>query len=116
MATELGKAYVQIMPSAKGIQGSITKQLAPEASSAGTSAGSLIGSKLVGVLGGVIAAAKIGQMITDGIKASLMREPHYNNQLVVLRHYSKTALIRLKNTLMKHIKQQVYLQMLIWKT
>ena len=71
MATELGQAYVQIMPSAKGIQGSITKQLAPEATSAGESAGSLIGGKLVGVLGGVIAAAKIGQMITDGIKASL---------------------------------------------
>lgn len=70
MATELGQAYVQIMPSAKGIQGSITKQLSPEASSAGTSAGSLIGGKLVGVLGGIIAAAKIGQMITDGIKAS----------------------------------------------
>lgn len=70
MATELGQAYVQIMPSAKGIQGSITKQLAPEASSAGTSAGSLIGGKLVGVLGGIIAAAKIGQMITDGITAS----------------------------------------------
>lgn len=71
MATELGQAYVQIMPSAKGIQGSITKQLSPEATSAGTSAGSLLGSKLVGALGGIIAAAKIGQMITDGIKASL---------------------------------------------
>ncbi|HFU3964000.1 TPA: PblA [Streptococcus suis] len=70
MATELGQAYVQIMPSAKGIQGSITKQLSPEASSAGTSAGGLLGGKLVGALGGIIAAAKIGQMITDGIKAS----------------------------------------------
>lgn len=71
MATELGQAYVQIMPSAKGIQGSITKQLAPEATSAGTSAGGLLGGNLVGALAGVIAAAKIGQTITDGIKASL---------------------------------------------
>jgi hypothetical protein len=70
MATELGQAYVQIMPSAKGIQGSITEQLSPEATSAGTSAGSLIGGKMVGALAGIIAAAKIGQMITDGIKAS----------------------------------------------
>ena len=70
MATELGQAYVQIMPSAKGIQGSITKQLSPEASSAGTSAGSLLGGNLVGALAGIVAAAKIGQMITDGIKAS----------------------------------------------
>ena len=46
MATELGQAYVQIMPSAKGIQGSISKQLAPEATSAGTSAGGLLGSAM----------------------------------------------------------------------
>lgn len=71
MATELGQAYVQIMPSAKGIQGSITKQLSPEASSAGTSAGGLLGGNLVGAMAGIIAAAKIGQTITDGIKASL---------------------------------------------
>lgn len=71
MATELGQAYVQIMPSAKGIQGSITKQLSPEASSAGTSAGTLLGGNLVGALAGIVAAAKIGQMITGGIKASL---------------------------------------------
>ena len=70
MATELGQAYVQIMPSAKGIQGSITKQLSPEATSAGTSAGTLLGGNLVGAMAGIIAAAKIGQMITDGIKAS----------------------------------------------
>ena len=71
MATELGQAYVQIMPSAKGIQGSISGVLNGEATSAGESAGTLIGGRLVGVLGGIIAAAKIGQMITDGIKASL---------------------------------------------
>ncbi|AJD83091.1 hypothetical protein [Streptococcus phage Str-PAP-1] len=71
MATELGQAYVQIMPSAKGIQGSISKQLAPEASSAGNSVGSLIGGKLVGAISSIIAAAKIGEMIVGGIKASL---------------------------------------------
>ena len=71
MATELGQAYVQIMPSAKGIQGSISKQLAPEASSAGTSAGSLIGGKLVGAMAGIIAAAGIGKMVGDAIKSSI---------------------------------------------
>ena len=39
MAIELGKAYVQIMPSAKGISGSIQKAISPEALSAGKSAG-----------------------------------------------------------------------------
>lgn len=71
MATELGQAYVQIMPSAKGISGSITKQLSGEADAAGTSTGNLIGGKLVGAIGGVIAAAKIGEMVTKGISASL---------------------------------------------
>lgn len=71
MATELGKAYVQIMPSAKGISGSISQQLAPEATRAGGMAGNLLGSGLVKTLAGVIAAAKIGEMIVGGIKASL---------------------------------------------
>jgi len=39
MATELGKAYVQIIPSAKGISGSIQKTLSPEATKAGKKAG-----------------------------------------------------------------------------
>ena len=71
MATELGQAFVQIMPSAKGISGSITKQLSGEADAAGTSAGNLIGGKLVTAIGGIIAAAKIGELITKGISASL---------------------------------------------
>ncbi|MDO5016535.1 MAG: tape measure protein [Eubacteriales bacterium] len=41
MATELGKAYVQIIPSAKGISDSITDLLAPESEKAGEKAGSL---------------------------------------------------------------------------
>lgn len=46
MATELGQAYIQIMPSAKGISGSIQKQFDPEAESAGKSAGSKLGAGL----------------------------------------------------------------------
>ncbi|KLL40526.1 PblA [Streptococcus agalactiae] len=71
MATNLGQAYVQIMPSAKGISGSISNALSPEASSAGSSAGGLIGGKLIGVLGSVIAASKIGEMITKAISSSI---------------------------------------------
>ncbi|MGX7232611.1 phage tail protein [Enterococcus italicus] len=71
MATQLGQAYVQIMPSARGIQGSIQNQLNGEASAAGDSAGSLLGGNLVAKLAGIIAAAKIGQLITQGISASI---------------------------------------------
>src|SRR5699024_3872867 len=66
MATDLGKAYVQIMPSAKGIKGSIQKTLDPEASSAGKSAELKIGT----LIKGAIAAAGIGtelkKAITEG--------------------------------------------------
>lgn len=63
MATELGKAYVQIVPSAQGISGSISNVLAGEATSAGKSAGLNIASAIKGV----VAAAGIG----TAIKASL---------------------------------------------
>lgn len=61
MATELGQAYVQIIPSAKGISGAIKNQLDPEASSAGISAGNTLGGKFVSVMKGVIATAAIGK-------------------------------------------------------
>lgn len=64
---ELAKAYVQIVPSAEGIQGSISRIMGGEASSAGESAGTLLGTKLVGTLKKVIAAAGIGKMISDSL-------------------------------------------------
>lgn len=64
---ELAKAYVQIVPSAEGIQGSISRVMGGEAASAGESAGTLLGTKLVGTLKKVIAAAGIGKMISDSL-------------------------------------------------
>lgn len=63
MATELGQAYVQIMPSAKGIRGSIQQAIGGEAASAGESAGSTIGSKIKGAL----IAAGIGVALKNTI-------------------------------------------------
>ena len=67
MATELGKAYVQIIPSAKGISGMIQKEMGGEVASAGTSAGQSLGSKMMGAVSGVIAAAGIGKAIGASI-------------------------------------------------
>lgn len=69
MATQIGQAYVQIMPSARGIKDSISKQLNPEASSAGNSAGKLIGSKIK--LAAIAAVAGLGVLLTKTISASL---------------------------------------------
>jgi len=63
LATELGKAYVQIIPSAKGISGMIQKEMGGEVASAGVSAGESLGSKMVGALKAVVVAAGIGKAI-----------------------------------------------------
>ena len=69
MATELGKAYVQIVPSAEGIKGSITKVLGGESAEAGTKSGESIGTSLVGKLKGIIAAAGIGAAVKTALDA-----------------------------------------------
>lgn len=51
MAAELGQAYVQIIPSAQGISGSISSVLEPEATSAGKKAG-------INIAGGIGSALK----------------------------------------------------------
>ena len=71
--TELGKAWVQIVPSAEGISGSIQKILDPEADSAGQAAG----GKLVGSLKRVIAAAGIGAAFKKSIEAGANLEQSF---------------------------------------
>lgn len=65
MASELAKAYVQIVPSAKGIKGSISNVLGGESQSAGKSAGTSIASSIKTA----IAAAGIGKVISDALSA-----------------------------------------------
>lgn len=65
--TTLGTAYVQIVPSAKGIKGSISDALGGEAEAAGTDAGSKIGS----FAKKAIAAAAIGTAVVAGIKVAM---------------------------------------------
>ena len=65
MATELGKAYVQIVPSAKGISGSIAKELGPEADAAGKDAGQKTGNSFASTFKKILIAAGIGKVIKD---------------------------------------------------
>lgn len=66
MATELGKAYVQIMPSAKGISGSIQDVINPEATAAGKSAGRNIATSISSALGSA------GKTLTKSITVPAM--------------------------------------------
>lgn len=62
---ELGKAYVQIVPSAKGISGAISSELGGESASAGKTAGMNIASAIKGA----IAAAGIGTAVKSALEA-----------------------------------------------
>ena len=65
MAAELGKAYVQIIPSAKGISGAISSELGAETKSAGQTAG----LNIAGAIKTAIAAAGIGTAIKSALEA-----------------------------------------------
>lgn len=61
--TDLGKAYVQIIPSAEGITGKIQNILDPE----GESAGSNFGKKIVGFAKKALVAGAIGKVVKDSL-------------------------------------------------
>ena len=79
MATELGQAYVQIVPSARGISASMTAAINPAATTAGLSAGTTVaknmGQKISAVGKKFVAAGAIATAISvpiiKGIKDSL---------------------------------------------
>ena len=64
---ELAKAYVQIIPSASGIQDNIEKAISGDVSGAGISAGKVFGAGLVKAISGVVAAAGIGNIIRKSL-------------------------------------------------
>lgn len=67
----LGKAYVQIVPSAQGISGSIQDTLNPEATSAGNAAGQKVGDTLKGSL-----SQRLGKgLIKSGAVATAISAP-----------------------------------------
>ena len=74
MAVELAKAYVQIVPSAEGIQGSITELFGGEASRAGDSAGALLGSRMVSAAKKILGGAAIGKFVADSISSGAALE------------------------------------------
>lgn len=73
--TELAKAYVQIIPTTKGIKSEIGKELGEEVENAGDEAGKK-GGENAGVsfakkMMKIIAAAEIGKKVVEGIKVSV---------------------------------------------
>lgn len=69
--TNVGNAYLQIVPTSQGIQGSITGLLNKQAGDAGTTAGGVMGKFLGSGLGKAVAALGIGTMVAGIVKSSL---------------------------------------------
>lgn len=69
MATEIAKAYVQILPSTKNIKGALTKEMNGEAAAAGRSSGESLGSSLVGGFKKLVVAAGIGSFVKSALDA-----------------------------------------------
>ncbi|MCD8207800.1 MAG: phage tail tape measure protein, partial [Bacteroidales bacterium] len=84
MATDIGTAYVQIVPSMNGISGSISSLMAPEASSAGSSSGLLLGTQLLGSLKGALGAAAIAGAVkglVDGIGSCVTEYANFDEAM-----------------------------------
>ena len=67
MASDIGTAYVQILPSARGMTSNLTKVLNGSMPSAGKSAGSILGSSIVSAVKTALAAAGIGQILKQSL-------------------------------------------------
>jgi pblA len=67
VATELGKAYVQIIPSARGMKGMLSKELGADIPQVGKEVGESLAGKLIGVTKKLIAAAGIGKLIHSSL-------------------------------------------------
>lgn len=73
MAIELGKAYVQIVPSAQGIKGSIESVLNSEAASAGESAGKTAGENLAGSMKKSLAASGVDKAVSESLSGAIAK-------------------------------------------
>lgn len=85
---DIGKAYVQIVPSAQGISGSISNVLGGEATSAGASAGSTIASKIKGAIG----AAAIGMALKESILQGAALEQSIGGIETLFKEHADTVI------------------------
>lgn len=94
MATELGTAYLQIMPSAQGMQGNLSKMMGKEGDSAGITAGKSFAGKLKGILAaaGIGAAVKKSLDIGGALEQSLGGlDTIYGEASAAAKNYAKEA-------------------------
>lgn len=94
----IGTAYVQVVPSAKGIKGSLTNLLGGESDAAGKESGKSLGSSLVSTLKGVVVAAGVGKIVSSAFSegAALQQsiggvETLYKDSADIIKNYAAEA-------------------------
>ena len=101
----LGTAYVQIVPAATGISGSITRAISPEANAAGLAAGTSVakslGSKLSSVGGSFIKAGAIATAVSVPIIAGI----HKAMDAYMIQSAAETKLTEIYRTRMGVTKE-----------
>lgn len=93
MATELAKAYVQILPSMQGIRENLTSQMSGAAESAGRSAGSRIG----GLIRSAIAAAGIGAALKESLTQGAALEQSLGGVETLFKDAADTVIANARN-------------------
>lgn len=89
MATQLGQAYVQIIPTTKNIKTNIEKEMGGEVEQAGKSAGKKMGGGIVSTIGKVLVAAGIGAVITKALNVGGELEQNLGGTEAVFGNFAK---------------------------
>lgn len=91
MATNLGTAYVTIMPSTQGIEAELKKSLGGAAAPAGTTAGGLIGKNLLGKLAGVVTVGAVTKIFKNILDAGGALQQSFGGLDTIYEDASKAA-------------------------
>lgn len=98
MASNLGKAYVQIVPSAKGIQSNLRTLLEKPSQESGASSGLGFGSALISALKPVLTGFSIGKVLSDSLMegGKLQQsiggvETLFGSSAETIKNYAKSA-------------------------
>ena len=83
MAIELGSAYVQIMPSARGFGSKAEQEINSETANVGQSAGANVGNNLISSIKKIIVAAGLGKALKDSIMQGAELEQNMGGAVAV---------------------------------
>lgn len=88
---DVGKAYVQIVPSGNGIKDELQKLLGDPSDSAGNNAGKKAGASLLSGLASVVKAAAVGKIIKDAFTAGSDLEQNLGGTEAVFGSFAQTV-------------------------